>query len=127
MNKKVLIIDDEAHIRLLLKRSLRRIEDSGVKILLAEDGKEGVEMAKKERPDLVFLDICLPKLNGFEVFETIRHDLRLQNTYIIFLTAKGQEFEKEIGARVGADGYITKPFDTDAIAAIAGKSLGIKV
>ena len=127
MDKKILIIDDEAHIRLLLKRSLRSIEDSGVTILLARDGEEGVEMAKKEKPDLVFLDICLPLLNGFEVFEMIKHDPGLQKTNIIFLTAKGQGFDKEIGARVGADDYITKPFDTDVIVEIAAKNLDIKV
>ena len=127
MNKKILIIDDDAHIRLLLKRSLRHLEDSGVDLLFAEDGKEGVEIAKREKPDLVFLDICLPELNGFEVFEMIRHDPRLQKTDIIFLTAKGQEYDKEIGSKVGADDYITKPFDTDVILAIACEKLGIKV
>lgn len=127
MNKKILIIDDDAHISLLLKRSLRCLENSGVDLLFAKDGEEGVEIAKMEKPDLVFLDICLPKLSGFEVFEMIRHDPQLQKTYIIFLTAKGQEYDKEIGSRVGADDYITKPFDTDVIVAIACKRLGIKV
>ena len=127
MNKKILIIDDEPHIRLLLKRSLRCVEDSGVDILFAEDGKEGVAIAKREQPDLIFLDICLPELSGFEVFETIRQDSRLQRTCIVFLTAKGQEYGKEIRSKVAVDDYITKPFDTDVIVAIACKRLSIEV
>ncbi|MGR3218653.1 MAG: response regulator [Candidatus Anammoxibacter sp.] len=127
MNKKILIIDDEAHIRLLLKRSLRRLEEKDVDLLFAEDGREGVEIAKREKPDMVFLDICLPELNGFEVFEMIKHDPRLRETYLVFLTAKGQDYDKQIGARVGIDDYITKPFDTDMILAIACEKLGIKL
>ena len=127
MNKKILIIDDEAHIRLLLKRSLRRLEDSGVNILLSEDGKEGLEVARRELPDLLLLDIMLPVLNGFEVCKAIRSDPQVKNMHIIFLTAKGQEFDKETGEQAGADDYITKPFDTDVIFEIAAKSLGINL
>jgi DNA-binding response OmpR family regulator len=115
MDPKILIVDDEAHIRILLERTLIDFEDEGVEILMAENGEEALDLIKIEKPNLVFLDVMMPKMNGFDVCNAVKNDLRLDEVYIVLLTAKGQEYDKEKGAEVGADVYMTKPFDPDEI------------
>ena len=127
MGKKILIVDDEPHIRALLEQTLEDFEDEDVEILTAKDGREGLETIEEERPDLVFLDVMMPKMNGFEVCETIKQKLKLTDVYIVMLTAKGQELDQKKGEKVGADTYMTKPFDPDVIVEKAEEVLGIEL
>ncbi len=125
MEKKILIVDDEPHIRILLQRTLKRFKFKGVKLLIAENGAEGLETIKNERPDLVFLDVMMPKMNGFEVCSTVKNELNMTDVYICMLTAKGQEFDKQKGAEVKCDVYMTKPFDPAEIVEKANEVLGL--
>lgn len=122
---KVLIVDDEPHLRLLLQQALEELEDEGVELLLACDGEEALEQIQTEDPNLVFLDVMMPKQNGFEVCNTVKKVWNQQDTYIIMLTAKGQEFDKQKGMQVGADIYMTKPFDPDLVIQKAREVLGL--
>jgi len=125
MAPKVLIVDDEAHIRRLIEQTLEDLEDEGIELLMASDGEEALETIKAEKPDLVFLDVMLPKMNGFDVCHVAKHELGLTGTYIIMLTAKGQEFDKQKGGEVGADIYMTKPFDPDELLRKVVEVLGL--
>jgi DNA-binding response OmpR family regulator len=125
MDSKLLIVDDEAHIRMLLEQTLEDLQDDGVEILTASDGEEALETIKAEKPDLVFLDVMMPKINGFEVCKTVKHELGMNDIYIVMLTAKGQEYDKQKGTEVGADLYMTKPFDPDEILEKAKEVLGL--
>ena len=112
---KILIVDDEPHIRMLLEQTLEELEDEGVDFLTAENGEEALQIIKEEKPDLVFLDVMMPKMNGYEVCDTVKNQLKTDNVFVIMLTAKGQEFDKQKGAEVGADIFMTKPFNPDKI------------
>lgn len=126
MDKKVVIVDDEAHIRILLEETLEELADRGVKIFTAKNGREGLELIKKERPNLVFLDVMMPEMDGYEVCKEIKSNFDLKNnTYVIMLTAKGQLQDKTRGFLSGADEYETKPFDPDMILDKAKSVLGI--
>lgn len=115
MSPKILIVDDEPHIRLLLEQTLEELEDEGVELLMADNGEDALAQIKAEVPQLVFLDVMMPKMNGFDVCYKIKQELEISNVYIIMLTAKGQEFDKQKGQEVGADLYMTKPFDPDEV------------
>mgnify|MGYP005843634757 CR=1 FL=1 len=115
MSKKILIVDDEPHIRLLLEQTLEDLEDEGVELLTADNGEEALDTIKAEKPNLVFLDVMMPKMNGFDVCNAVKNELSIKDVYIIMLTAKGQEFDKRKGMEVGADLYMTKPFDPDEV------------
>jgi len=123
---KILIVDDESHIRLLIKHSLEELEDIGVELLMAENGKTAYNIIKIHRPQLVFLDVMMPEMNGFELCAKIKNELNYKDTYIILLTAKGQEIDREAGLNCGADEYITKPFDPDEICRKSFKILNIE-
>jgi DNA-binding response OmpR family regulator len=112
-------VDDEPHIRLLISRTLQDLEDEGVELLTANDGEAGLEMIQTEKPQLVFLDVMMPKKNGFEVCHTVKKELGMQDVNIILLTAKGQEVDIQHGEEVGANFYLTKPFDPDDLLARA--------
>ncbi len=115
MNKTILIVDDEVHIRVLMEQILEDLEDNGVELLTATNGVEALDLIRSKRPDLVFLDVMMPKMNGFEVCQAVKQDAALQDIYIIMLTAKGQEFDQKQGQEAGANLYMTKPFDPDEI------------
>ena len=125
MNKKILIVDDEPHIRLLLEQTLEDLEDEGVQLLTADNGEEAFDTIKTERPNLVFLDVMMPKMNGFDVCNAIKNELGIKNIYIVMLTAKGQEFDKLKGQEAGADLYMTKPFDPDEVIEKSVEVLGL--
>jgi len=127
MAKKILIVDDEVHIRALLEHALEDLEDEGVELLFAKDGDEGLKAIKKEKPDLIFLDIMMPKMNGYDVCREIKKDPELNTSYIIMLTAKGQSSDKIRGEEVQADEYITKPFNPDEILNKASTILDIEI
>ena len=115
MEKKLLIVDDEVHIRMLIEQTLEELEDEGVSFLTAENGEQALEIIQAENPQLVFLDVMMPKMNGMEVCRKVKKELRLDKVFIVLLTAKGQELDRQKGQEVGADLYMTKPFDPEII------------
>ncbi len=127
MNKKILIVDDEPYIRLLLEQTLEDLEDEGVELLTADNGEEALDTIKTEKPELVFLDVMMPKMNGFDVCNAVKNELSIKDVYIIMLTAKGQEFDKRKGLEVGADLYMTKPFDPDEVVNTSMQVLGLSI
>lgn len=104
---KILVIDDEENIRLLLKYNL---ESSGYAVLLGKTGAEALELAVKEKPDLILLDLMLPDLDGMEVCRRLKGDTATTSIPIAMLTARSEEIDKVLGLEIGADDYITKPF-----------------
>lgn len=102
--KTVLIVEDDKAIVDLLEI---HIKDLDCKVLKAYDGEKGLELALKEKPDLMILDVSMPKMDGFQVCQKVRAE---QNTPIIMLTAKSEEIDRVLGLEIGADDYITKPF-----------------
>ncbi len=106
---RVLIADDEPNIVLALEMLMRR---EGYEIRTVHDGEKAVEAARDFRPDLILLDVMMPKMDGYEVCERLRADPALKGVSIVMLTAKGREVEREKGMALGADLYITKPFST---------------
>ena len=125
--KKILIVDDEANNRLLLEEILEDFKELGVEILLAEDGRQALDIITSEVPDLVFLDIMMPEVNGYEVCNIVKKQLNLLNIYIVLLTAKGQAEDKNKGFNVLCDRYITKPFYFNEVIAIAENVLDLKL
>jgi DNA-binding response OmpR family regulator len=109
----VLIVDDEQHIRLLIEQTLEELEDEGVELLTASDGEAALDVVANQPPDLVFLDVSMPKVDGFEVARRIKADPATAATTVIMLTARGQAIDREEGLAAGADDYLTKPFDPD--------------
>jgi two-component system alkaline phosphatase synthesis response regulator PhoP len=125
MEHKLLIVDDEAHIRMLLEQTLEELEDEGVEFFTAENGEEALAIIQEEKPQMVFLDVMMPKMNGMEVCRRVKKELALDNVFIVLLTAKGQEMDRQRGQEVGADLYMTKPFDPETILAKAREVLGL--
>lgn len=125
MEKKLLIVDDEAHIRMLIEQTLEELEDEGVSFLTAENGEQALEIIQDEHPQLVFLDVMMPKMNGMEVCRRVKQELKMENIFIILLTAKGQELDRQKGQEVGADVYMTKPFDPEVLLTKAKEVLGL--
>lgn len=108
MSAKVLIVDDDLGIRMLLSKYLQR---EGFETLLAEDGLEGVELAKKNHPDLIMLDVVMPRMDGLTAARLIKFYKPLSKVPIVFLTAKDANKEIELAQETRAEVYITKPFD----------------
>ena len=104
----VLVVDDDATIRRLLQITL---ETEGFAVLTAADGNEGLQRAKNDGPDLVLLDIMMPGMDGLQVCHTLKNDPECKDMPIVLLSAKAQSHDVELGMRVGADDYITKPPD----------------
>ena len=109
MTRTVLVVDDEPNIVLSLQFL---IEQAGYHVLVARDGEAALKAVEEHEPDLVLLDVMLPKRDGFDVCETIRANPAWKDIRVIMLTAKGRDNEREKGLAVGADAYITKPFST---------------
>lgn len=122
---KILIVDDEPYLCRLIQQTLEDLEDEGVELLTASNGEEAMDCIRAEQPNLVFLDVMMPKKNGFDVCDTVKRELGLSQVHIILLTAKGQEFDRLRGQEVGANSYMTKPFDPDALLAKAREVLGL--
>ncbi|BEP28317.1 response regulator [Helicovermis profundi] len=104
---KILIVDDEKHIVELLSYNL---QNEGHEVLVAYDGEEAIEVINKNIPDLVLLDLMLPKISGIDVCKKVRSNEKTMDISIIMITAKSEEIDKVIGLEIGADDYITKPF-----------------
>ena len=112
---KILIIDDDPLIRNLLGQILEPFEERGVELFFAQDGIVALDIVRKEEPDIVLLDVMMPKMNGMEVCRRVKKELGLNDVFIVLLTAKGQELDRQKGQEVGADIYMTKPFDPEMI------------
>ena len=127
MSYKIIIADDEVHIRVLLEQALEELIDSyNMQVFTASDGNKALSLILKEKPDLVFLDIMMPKKDGFTVCQTVRQHPNFKDTKILLLTAKGQDSDRERGKTVGATDYLTKPFDPDHIVSITTELLDLK-
>jgi len=127
MSKKILIVDDEVNMRMLLKETLEEFEDKGVELLIVENGSDAIESVRKEKPDLIILDAMMPGMDGFEVCNTIKNELGMKNVYVLMLSADGQDFNKQKSKDVGTDDFMTKPFDPDEIFERAAEILGIEL
>jgi two-component system OmpR family response regulator len=101
---KILIVEDDRNLLDAIKYNLRR---EGYEVVMATDGSEALEVARREKPDLIILDIMLPKINGFDVCRILRKEMTVP---ILMLTAKAEETDKIVGLEIGADDYVTKPF-----------------
>ncbi len=123
----ILIVDDEPGMRILLEQTLEDLEEKGVKIIMACNGKDAIEYIKKERPLIVLLDVMMPEMNGFEVCRAVKKELGIKGVYVLMLTAKGQEIDKQMGNDVGVDDYMTKPFNPDDIVEKVAGILGIEI
>jgi two-component system, OmpR family, alkaline phosphatase synthesis response regulator PhoP len=123
----VLVADDELNMRILLKATLEELEDMGVELLTAGNGEEALKIINTKKPQLVILDVKMPGMSGFEVCNTVKNVLGMKNTYILMLSAEAQEVDKQRGMEVGADIYMTKPFQPDELLERVADVLGIKM
>ena len=118
--KKILIVDDEQDIVESLKFVL---ESANFTCYCAYNGEDGLRLAKELVPDLIILDVMMPKMNGYKICRLLKYDAKYKNIPILMVTARCQEEDKLIGEETGADEYITKPFDLDEVVRIAEKYL----
>ena len=119
--KRILVVDDEPHAIRALTFILKK---EGYDVYSALNGEEAMARVRESKPDLMFLDVMMPKKNGFEVCQEIKGDPGLSDIYIIMLTAKGQEKDREKGLSLGADEFVTKPFSLTDIVARVRELLG---
>jgi|UniRef100_A0A7C6EAP3 two-component system alkaline phosphatase synthesis response regulator PhoP len=122
-NRRILVVDDEPDILLVLKQ---RLMQAGFSVLVAATGPEALEVARKEVPDLIILDLMLPGIDGYQICGILKHDRRYMKIPIIILTARSQKKDYELGISVGADAYLTKPFDSEVLLAKVYELLGEK-
>ncbi len=110
--KRILIVEDEAQLVNLLKM---RLEANDYEVITAYDGQEGLDKARKEKLDLIILDLMLPRMDGYKVCGLLKRDTRYAGVPIIMFTARAQEEDIKLGKEVGADAYITKPFEPQVL------------
>jgi DNA-binding response OmpR family regulator len=110
--KKILVVDDEVDLVETIRFPL---EMEGFNVLVSYNGEDALNQARKEKPDLILLDLMLPKLDGYKVCRLLKFDERYKDIPILMLTAKTQEKDKLLGKETGANEYITKPFDIDEL------------
>ncbi len=122
MSKKILIVDDEPNIVISLEFLMKK---EGFDVAVAADGEEALAQVAAFRPDLLLLDVMMPKKSGYEVCEALRADPGQAGLLIVMLTAKGRETEVAKGLAIGADAYITKPFSTKDLVAKVKDMLGL--
>ncbi len=118
---KVLVVDDEPFILRSLSFVLRK---GGMDVLEARDGEEALSLIREHKPRLVFLDVMMPKMNGYDVVREVRGDASLDEVHLILLTAKGQESDRALGIDAGANDYLTKPFSPSKILEMAKGFMG---
>lgn len=124
---KILIVDDDPHVRDMLEETLQEFEDRGAELLLAGNGMEALEAIRHHRPEVVFLDVLMPKMNGLEVCNAVKNQLGLKDVHIVMLTTKGQDYENQRVQEVGADDSIMKPIDPDEVYEKAAAILELKI
>jgi DNA-binding response OmpR family regulator len=122
MTKKILIVDDEPNIVVSLEFLMKR---EGFEVSAVSDGDEAITALQAEVPDLILLDVMMPRVSGYEVVDFVRADPRLAAVRIVMLTAKGRESEVAKGLAIGADAYVTKPFSTKELAMQVRELLGL--
>lgn len=118
--KKVLVVEDEKNIALTLKMSL---ESEGYTVKIATNGLDAIQVAQEYKPDLIFLDIILPKVNGYLVCEALRQEIDTKNIPVIFMSAKNQEEDIKKAYEIGGDEYLIKPFSYEQIKELTKKYL----
>ena len=118
---KILVIDDESS---LLEMLSIRLEANNYRVVTASDGQEGLDKAHSELPDLIILDLMLPKLDGYQVCRALKLDEKYKQIPIIIFTARAQESDIKAGMEAGADAYITKPFEPDVLLTKVSQLLG---
>ncbi len=121
MSKSILVVDDEQNILLSLQYLMTQ---AGYEVRTATDGDEALQAVEDTPPDLILLDVNMPKRSGFEVCQTIRANSDWSQVRVVMLTAKGRDIEREKGLALGADDYITKPFSTQEVVAKVNEMLG---
>ncbi len=119
--KQILVVEDEVEMLMAIKM---RLEASGYIVHTATDGLEGLNIARRLKPDLIILDIMLPKMNGFKVSRFLKFDEEYKHIPIIMLTALSSEDDRSVGVETGANAYITKPFDTIVLLDTVKKFIG---
>jgi DNA-binding response OmpR family regulator len=119
-DKKILLIEDEPDV---LKTSLIFLESEGFKVITATDGIEGLHKTRSENPDLIIMDIMLPKLDGYKLCRMLKFDEKYKHIPIILFTARAQESDEQMGKEVGADAYIMKPFEPQVLIEKIGELL----
>lgn len=110
--KRILLVDDEHHLVDMVKM---RLEANDYEVITAYDGQEALDVARREKPDLIILDLMLPKMDGYKVCGLLKNDSRYTSIPILLFTAKAQDDDMKQGRDVGADGYITKPFEPQVL------------
>ena len=121
MSKKVLVCDDEPYIVESVSYVVRK---AGYEVLVAEDGESSLQRARDEHPDLIFLDIMMPKMSGYEVCRRLKQDPDTRDIYIVMLTARGQQEDEQKALELGADEFMTKPFSPRKMRAKLEEVLG---
>jgi DNA-binding response OmpR family regulator len=116
----VLVVEDEKHIRDILAYNLKL---DGFEVYLAEDGPAGLKLARKHKFEVILLDWMMPEMNGLEVLSELKHDRKTEHIPVFMLTAKGAIGDIDSAFDIGADGYITKPFDTKQLGSTIKKKL----
>jgi len=124
---KILIVDDDPVIRNLLEQILEPFEEHGVELMTADNGVAALEVVRSARPEVIFLDVMMPRMNGFEVCKIVKNDPDIANCYVVMLTAKGQEVDKQKAKEIGVDCYITKPFNITELVGKVSEVMGIKI
>ena len=122
VKRKVLVVDDEPSIAKILRKQL---EVAGFDVNVAVDGEDGLAKVREWRPELVLLDVMLPKINGHEVCKTLKADPELKAIPVIMLTAKTQRQDQDLAQQQGADGFLTKPFQLSELLAKVKGLLGV--
>jgi len=122
---KILIADDEPQTRQMLEETLEELEAYGVELIVEGNGMEALEAIRQQKPELVFLDALMPKMNGLEVCNTVKKQYGIRDIRIIMLTAEGQAYEIGQLSEAGADGSLMKPLDPDEVYETAARALGL--
>lgn len=110
--KRILLVEDEKDMAYAV---MLQLESEGYEVIAASDGKDGLDKARTKKPDLIILDLMLPKIDGYKVCRMLKFDSKYKDIPIILFTARAQDSDKKIGKDVGADAYITKPFEPKAL------------
>ena len=120
MNKKILIVDDEPNIVMSLEYAFKKKD---FEVFIARDGTEALEIAEMQVPNIILLDIMMPKMDGYETLKELRKNVALKRTKVIFLSAKSKMADVEKGLELGADSYVTKPFSIKKVIADVEKMI----
>ena len=121
MPKKILVVDDEPNI---VKMVESRLKANGYEVIIAYDGQEAVEKVKSNMPDLIVLDLLLPKIDGYKIFDILKQDEKYKNIPIVMLTARAGYEDIKRGLEIGAIAYVTKPFKAEVLLGIIAGAVG---